>query len=94
MIKSIVIQKLNQTTYEYVVETLHKFDFSLGELMDTLRFLIDRWEYEQIISWEVRMRKSKPPIRTQMSVQNQNEATKHRVSTISSVNFASLNIEP
>ena len=52
MIKSIVIQKLNRTTYEYVVNTLHKFDFSLVDLMDTLRFLIDRWEYEQIISNE------------------------------------------
>ena len=52
MIKSIVIQKLNRTTYEYVVNTLRKFDFSLVDLMDTLRFLIDRWEYEQIISKE------------------------------------------
>ena len=42
MIKSIVIQKLNRTTYEYVVNTLRKFDFSLVDLMDTLRFLIDR----------------------------------------------------
>ena len=52
MIKSIVIQKLSRTTYEYVVDTLRKFDFSLVDLMDTLRFLIDRWEYEQIISSE------------------------------------------
>ena len=52
MIKSIVIQKLNRTTYEYVVNTLRRFDFSLVDLMDTLRFLIDRWEYEQIISNE------------------------------------------
>ena len=36
----------------YVVNTLRKFDFSLVDLMDTLRFLIDRWEYEQIISNE------------------------------------------
>ena len=52
MIKSIVIQKLNRTTYEYVVNTLHKFDFSLVDLMNTLRFPIDRWGYEQIISSE------------------------------------------
>ena len=52
MMKSIIIQKLNRTTYEYVVNTLRKFDFSLVDLMDTLRFLIDRWDYEQIISNE------------------------------------------
>ena len=48
MVKSIVLQKLHRSTYDYLIDKLDNYEFSLDDMMDRLCKLIRHWEYQQI----------------------------------------------
>ena len=49
-IKSLLVQKLHRQMFESVVQHTRKFDFTLGELLNSIRFIIDTFEYTQLMS--------------------------------------------